>query len=128
METTTTVSTGASAGIVIFIFLFVLAYTVILLASLWKIFQKMGDAGWVGIVPYLNYYRIFQRSRPEQATILTIATFFCGIPGLVAIWDLGKMFGKSDAYCIGMIFLGFIFLPMLAFGKDQYQGPAIQPM
>ena len=128
MDTTTTVSTGASAGILIFMFLIYIAILAAVLIGMWKVFQKMGDAGWVGIVPILNFYRVFQRSRPEQATILTIATFFCGIPALVGIWDLGKMFGKSDAYCIGMIFLGFIFIPMLGFGKDQYQGPVIQPM
>jgi hypothetical protein len=118
---------GATGGILV-LFILYFAILAVVFVGYWKVFQKMGDAGWVGIVPFLNVYRIFQRSRPEQATVLTIATFFCGIPGLVALWDLGKLFGKSDGYCIGLVLLSPIFVLMLGFGKDTYQGPVIQPM
>ena len=102
-----------------------LAIIAIMLASLWKIFVKMGDPGWMGIIPFLNVYRIFQRTRPNEATILTIVSVICGLVSLVAWWDLAKLFGKSGAYAVGLIFLPFIFMPMLAFGDSQYQGPQI---
>ena len=36
---------------------------------------------------------------------------------------MAKSFGKGVGYTLGMIFLPFIFFPMLAFGDAKYQGP-----
>jgi hypothetical protein len=44
-----------------------------------------------------------------------------------AVWTynlLSKSFGKSEGFTVGLILLSFIFLPILAFGDAQYQGPA----
>ena len=38
--------------------------------------------------------------------------------------DLAKSFGKGGGFAAGLILLGFIFFPILAFGSSQYQGPA----
>jgi hypothetical protein len=37
--------------------------------------------------------------------------------------DLAKSFGKSAGFGIGMVFLGFVYYPILAFGTAQYTGP-----
>jgi len=36
--------------------------------------------------------------------------------------EIAKRFGKSDGFGIGLMFLGFIFWPILAFGDAVYQG------
>jgi Family of unknown function (DUF5684) len=36
--------------------------------------------------------------------------------------DIAKRFGRGVGFAIGMIFLRFIFWPILAFGSAQYQG------
>ncbi len=47
-----------------------------------------------------------------------------GVIFLIILWnELSKLFGKGVGYTIGIIFLPFIFLPMLAFGSAEYQGP-----
>ena len=38
--------------------------------------------------------------------------------------DIAKNFGKGVGFGIGMIFLPFIFYPILGFGSAQYQGGA----
>ena len=93
------------------------------LVSTWKIFVKMGDEGWMSIIPILNIYRIFQRSRPDQAILWTILAFVCGIGSIVAMYDLAKLFGKEIVYALGLIFVPIVFAPMLAFGSATYQGP-----
>jgi len=35
-----------------------------------------------------------------------------------------KNFGKGVGFALGLIFLGFIFFPILAWGSAQYQAPA----
>ena len=115
---------GTSAGIFGGAFLIIgLAFVVVYIASAWKVWAKMGDPGWMGLVPFLNLYRIYQRSRPDQAVAWTVGSVLCFIAAFVGIADLAKLFGKDVGYALGMIFLPFIFFPMLAFGSAQYVGP-----
>ena len=82
---------AAAAGFGLGLMLFWLLIIVIMGVSMWKLFVKMGDPGWMGIIPILNIYRIFQRSRPDQAILWTILTFVCGIGAFVAVFDLAKL-------------------------------------
>jgi hypothetical protein len=44
---------------------------------------------------------------------------------LIIVWvAICKAYGKSGAYVIGIMFLPFIFLPLLAFGNNTYTKPA----
>ena len=43
---------------------------------------------------------------------------------IMAMVALAKAFGKGTGFALGMVFLGFIFMPMLAFGDAQYEGAA----
>jgi hypothetical protein len=47
--------------------------------------------------------------------------------GLIwAIWTvnmLSKSFGKDEGFTVGLCLLGFVFYPILGFGKAEYQGP-----
>ena len=48
---------------------------------------------------------------------------------VIAIIDtnrLSKVFGKSAGYTVGLIFLGFIFYPMLAFGSATYDASRLE--
>ncbi len=36
--------------------------------------------------------------------------------------DLAKSFGKGVGFALGLIFLPFVFFPMLGFGSAEYQG------
>lgn len=114
---------AAAAGFGLGLMLFWLLIIVIMGLSMWKLFVKMGDPGWMGIIPILNIYRIFQRSRPDQAILWTILAFVCGIGSIVAMYDLAKLFGKEIVYALGLIFVPIVFAPMLAFGSATYQGP-----
>jgi hypothetical protein len=53
---------------------------------------------------------------------------FIPIVNLVfAIWMvnlLSKSFGKGVGFTLGIIFLGFIFIPILGLGDAKYAGPA----
>ena len=36
---------------------------------------------------------------------------------------MARSFGKSGGFAVGLIFLSIIFIPILAFGSDDYIGP-----
>ena len=89
-------SGGGAILLISLVFLLIpLAIGVLNLIGLWIAFGKMGDPNWYGIIPVLAQYRIFQRTRPDQVVLFTVLIFVCGIGSLVAIYDLGKLFGKS---------------------------------
>lgn len=56
-----------------------------------------------------------------------ILMFFIPAVNIVfAIWTanmLSKSFGKEEGFTVGLVLLGFIFYPILAFGDATYQGP-----
>ena len=59
--------------------------------------------------------------------IFLVASMVTGIIvsvySLIAFVKLGKAVGKSGGFLVGMFFVPFVFLPILAFGKAQYIGP-----
>jgi len=44
--------------------------------------------------------------------------------GIMVVLDLAKSFGQSTGFALGLMFLGFIFYPILGFGSARYLGPA----
>jgi len=99
---------------------------IVLIVANWKLFAKAGQPGWASIIPIYNLVILLQIvGRP---TWWIAAILFCPPVGLVfsviMMVDLAKSFGKGGGFAAGLILLGFIFFPILAFGSSQYQGPA----
>lgn len=108
----------------ILILVIYLALIVLLIASQWKIFQKAGQPGWACLVPFYNIYTFLKIvGKPTWWMIM----FFIPILNIIfAIWAtnmLSKSFGKETGFTVGLVMLGFVFYPMLAFGSSVYIGP-----
>lgn len=97
---------------------------VLLLVSLWKIYQKAGYEGWEAIVPIYNTYILLKIVGKPWWWLLLMLIPYVGL--IWSIWSmnlLSKSFGKSEGFTLGLIFLSFIFFPILAFGDAKYLGP-----
>jgi hypothetical protein len=104
-----------------------LAITVAVIAGLWRVFTKAGEKGWKAIIPIYNAYIILQIvGRPGWWLLLYLVPLVNIIVAIVVNNDLSKSFGKSTGFTVGLIFLPFIFVPILGFGGAQYVGPAAQ--
>lgn len=97
------------------------------LVSYWKIYVKANKPGWAAIVPIYSAVVMCQiAGKPTWWVILMFIPVVNIIVGLAILNDLLKTFGKMGlGYFFGTIFLPFIFLPMLAFGKAQYTNPTL---
>jgi hypothetical protein len=117
-----------SASTIIFICLFSLAFAVFLIAAQWKIFKKADQPGWASIIPIYNtlvQLRII--GKPWWWLLLMLIPF---VNIVFAIWMtnlLSKSFGKDVGFTLGLIFLSFIFYPVLGFGGARYLGPYGDP-
>jgi Family of unknown function (DUF5684) len=106
-----------------------LAFVVLMIAALWKIFSKAGQPGWAAIIPIVNTYFVCKvAGRPGWWVILMFIPFVNFIIGIILCIDIAKSFGKGVGFGIGLILLPVIFFPILGFGSARYQGGAAPPM
>ena len=101
-----------------------LALIVFVIASQWIVFRKAGKPGWAVIIPVYNFVVVLRIvNRPIWWIILMFIPLVNFVISIILINDLAKSFGKGTGFTIGLFFLSFIFLPILAFGKSQYTKP-----
>ncbi len=91
----------------------------LLIVSLWFIFQKAGEPGWAAIVPFYNYYVLFKITWGNGWMFLLLLIPIANIViAIITVVKLAKAFGKGGGWACGLIFLGIVFLPIMAFSKD----------
>ncbi len=114
----------ASSGAGLFIIVYV-AVVVFEIAALWQVFVKGGRPGWAAIIPFYNYYVLLKIvGRPGWWLILYFIPIVNLIVWIIVAIDLAKSFARSTAFAVGLIFLAFIFIPILGFGPASYLEPA----
>jgi len=118
-------SGGAGGGIAgCMIGIIYIAVLVAVIAGMWKMFVKAGQPGWACLIPFYNIYILLKIvGRPGWWLILMIIPIVSLIVGIIVAIDLAKAFGKGGGFAVGLILLGFIFIPILGFGDAEYQGP-----
>jgi len=111
------------AGVVLIIVW--LAVAVFLFASLWKVYTKAGQPGWAAIVPIYNLIVLMRIvGRPWWWILLLLIPIVNIVVLFIVYIDLAKSFGRSTAFGVGLVLLGIVFLPILAWGPATYRGPA----
>jgi Family of unknown function (DUF5684) len=92
--------------------------------ALWKIYEKAGQPGWKAIIPFYNAYILLKIVGKPGWWFLLMCIPIVNIIYLIWTYNmLSKSFGKDEGFTVGILFLGFIFLPILGFGKAVYHGP-----
>ena len=88
----------------------------------WIIYEKAGQPGWASLVPvYRTVVLLKIVKKPTWWLILLIFVPIVNIIILIKIiHQLSKKFGYGVGFTLGLIFLGIIFYPILAFGKSKY--------
>jgi hypothetical protein len=108
--------------------MFLIAWGVVMLlmlAAMWKMFTKAGQPGWAILIPIYNLYVMCKiAGRPGWWLLLMLIPLVNLIVAIILYVDIAKNFGSGAGFAIGMLFLPFIFFPILGFGSAQYQGAA----
>ncbi len=111
-------------GVIIVIYL---AIIVLMIASMWTIFSKAGKPGWASIVPIYNLIVLLEIvGKPWWWLLLMFIPIVNIVILIIVFHNLSLSFGKGGGFTVGLILLGFIFLPILAFGDAEYVGPGEQ--
>jgi len=109
------------SGIVVLVIIYI-ALVIFIIVSMWKVFVKAGQPGWGVLIPIYNIYLMLKiAGRPGWWLLLFLIPLVNIVIGIIVDIDIAKNFGKDTAFGLGLFFLGFIFLPILAFGKAEYK-------
>jgi len=106
----------------------ILVTSLLVIIAQWRIYEKAGQPGWASIIPIYNFYVLLKIVGKPGWWLIWMFIPFANF--VVVIWVtnlLSKSFGKDVAFTLGLIFLSFIFYPILGFGNAEYQGPAGKP-
>lgn len=110
--------------VVLTVILGILILVLIMLIASWKVFEKAKKPGWEAIIPHHNIIVMMQLTNtPTWWWFLLFIPFVNIIMSVIIVYRLAKAFGYGAGMTIGLIFLPFICLPWLAWGKSVYTAP-----
>jgi hypothetical protein len=125
LQEASTVDTAAMLALLLPVFIFWGIVVVVCIIAQWVVFTKAGRGGWEVLIPFYGTIVLLQIvGKPWWWLLLMIF-----LPGINLIWFiwmtnmLSKSFGKDEGFTVGLLLLSFVFYPILAFGKAEYQGP-----
>jgi hypothetical protein len=108
---------GAFGGVIY------MALVILMIIAQWKIYEKAGEPGWACIIPIYQAIVLLRIvGKPWWWLFLLIF-----LPFIFVIWTanlLSKSFGHGVGFTLGLLFLPFIFFPILGLGDSTYQGAA----
>jgi hypothetical protein len=96
---------------------------ILVIAGMWRIFEKAGKQGWKAIIPIYNLYIILKIVGKPWWWIILMMIPFIGF--IWTVWSnnlLAKSFGKGVGYTLGLVILPIIFYPLLGFSDARYKG------
>jgi hypothetical protein len=102
--------------------IFIVSFFVVIF-SLWNIFVKAGRSGiWV-FVPIYNIVVLLEISNTPLWHLILLFIPVLNLVALFALmYKLSRAFGYDLEFGIGLFFLPFVFMPILAFGGAEYVG------
>ena len=109
----------------------VVALFALTLVSFWKVFEKMGQPGWTALIPFYSTAKMLEMTnRPLWWMMLTLIPVVNLCIYVNVFYRLAQCFGRGKWFAVGMVFLPFIFIPILAFGTSTYSNTFLpaQPM
>jgi hypothetical protein len=115
---------GFGRIMVLAVFLVAFVSLLLLIAMLallgyYRLFKKAELPGWAAIVPIYNlicFLRIGKK--PEWWILLLFIPLVNIVISIIATHAVSKAFGKDEGFTLGLIFLPFIFVPLLGFGEE----------
>jgi hypothetical protein len=116
----------ANIGLFVVIYLAIIVFYAI---CGWKIYEKAGKPGWAAIIPIYNIIVMLEIvGKPWWWFFLFLIPIVNLVFAIMMLHQLSLSFGKDSGFTLGLLFLGFIFYPILAFGDSKYEGPGGTPV
>ena len=105
---------------------------IIMAVGLWKMMEKAGEPGWVGIIPFYNMYKLCEKVMKDPWYWLRIFVVIIPVVGWFLAfyfqYQIGKAtakaYGQTEGWAWGYTFLAPIFYCITGFSSQySYYGP-----
>jgi hypothetical protein len=98
-----------------------LAIIVLIIAGMWKVFEKAGKPGWAAIIPIYNLIVLLQIiGKPIWWIVLFIIPIVNIVIWFICAMELAVCFGKSKGWGVGLLgILSFVGFPLLGFSAEE---------
>jgi len=126
MPDTTMFSGMGPTGLAILFTAIVLAVApaIFMTVTMWQVFAKAELPGWGILVPVYNLFLMVKLAgKPGWWFVLMLVPVVNIAVGFMLSFGIAKCFGKGGGFAVGLILLGPVFFPILAFGSAEYAPP-----
>ena len=105
-----------SGGVGIVMSVIYVVVAIVMIVSMWKVFEKGGKPGWASIVPIYNIIVMLEiADKPLWWVLLLFIPIVNVVISIMVMISFAEAYGKSAGFGIGLALLPVIFLPILAF-------------
>ena len=105
---------------------------IVMAIGLWKMMEKAGEPGWVGLIPFYNQYKLCEKVMRDPWYWVRLFTILIPIAGIFLYlyfsYQIGKAtaraYGQSEGWAWGYTFLAPVFYCITGFSSQySYYGP-----
>lgn len=104
---------------------------ILMAIGLWKMMEKAGEPGWVGIIPFYNQYKLCEKVMNNPWYWVRLFIVIVPIVGwfmyFYFAYQMGKAtakaYGQPEGWAWGYTFLAPVFYCITGFGQYSYYGP-----
>ena len=94
----------------------------LVVAGMYKVFEKAGLEGWKAIIPVYNVYVMLELFGYNPWLTLLLFVPIANVVLLVMLNDkVAKAFNKTTGYTVGLTLLPMVFYPLLGFTDEKFQ-------
>jgi hypothetical protein len=109
-----------------------IAIMVFMIVSWWIVFKKAGQPGWAILIPIYNFLVILRVASKPWWWVFSILLAIIPIVGAILLLvvmifiyhGISKNFGQGAGFTVGLVLLGVVFVPILAFGDYTWKEAA----
>jgi hypothetical protein len=101
-----------------------LAIVIVEIIAMWHMFTKAGQPGWAVFIPIYNVIVLLRVAAKPWWWLFLLWVPLLNIVIAIIIWaNVATNFGKGVGFTLGLIFLPYIFIPILGFGSAAWRAP-----
>jgi hypothetical protein len=102
--------------------IYLLLLAIIIVVSLCRLFAKAGEAWWKALIPVYNLFVFVTiAGKPWWWGLLLFVPVVNIVAHFIVNISLARRFGQGALFGVGLALFGFVFYPLLAFGKSGFR-------
>lgn len=115
---------GGFSGFIILPLILYVILLIILLIGIWKMFEKGGIPGILGLIPIVNIFFLAKLAgKPLWWGLLYFIPFVNVVIAIIILIRISERFGRGAGTALGLVFLTPIFICILGYGSAEYSEP-----